>query len=244
MSASKTAEPNEDIVEDVWGLALREHEAGRLDAFEMEMLVDGRALGPFPHDLRHYSVSTMPEPERAILDSLPEPVLDIGCGTGRHVRYLQARGVECYGVDTSPACVEVARELGVRNVECVHILDWKPPEPLGAAIIMGGSLGILGDEADTRAMLGTVGSWIGDGGVLVASSIYDPAVRARRIVCPPTPRVDTLRFRLGHMVGPWTRFVAYEPEHASELLVSLGWDPGPPVWDDPLPEYCLVARRA
>lgn len=243
MTAPPAPQPTDQCVEDVWGLALREHEAGLLDAFEMEMLVDGRVLGPFPHDLRHYSVFTMPEPERAILDSLSGPVLDIGCGTGRHVRYLQARGVECYGVDTSAICVEVARELGVRNVECAHILNWEPPEPLGAAIIMGGSLGILGDEDDTRAMLELVGRWISDDGVLVVSSIYDPAVRARHLVCPPTPRVDTLRFRLRELVGPWTRFVAYEPERASELLAGLGWEPGPPIWDDPLPEYCLVARR-
>lgn len=243
MTAPSAPEPPDEYVEDVWGLALREHESGRIVACEMEMLVEGRVLGPFEHDLRHYSVSTLPAPERAILDSLTGPVLDIGCGTGRHVRYLQARGVECYGIDTSAICVQVAEELGIRNVECASVLTWQPPEPLGAAIIMGGSLGILGDEASTRSMLELVGRWVRGDGMLVVSSIYDPAVRAGHIVCPPAPRVDTLRFRLGRMVGPWTPFVAYEPEHATELLEDLGWQPGPPIWDDPLPEYCLVARR-
>jgi len=45
------------------------------------------------------------------LDALPPgTALDAACGTGRHARYLHARGHRVIGVDASPAMLEVARE--------------------------------------------------------------------------------------------------------------------------------------
>jgi SAM-dependent methyltransferase len=38
-----------------------------------------------------------------------EPVADLGCGTGHVTAYLDALGVETFGVDLSPAMVELAR---------------------------------------------------------------------------------------------------------------------------------------
>jgi SAM-dependent methyltransferase len=37
-------------------------------------------------------------------------VLDVGCGTGRHLRELRRRGIDAVGVDVSPDLVEVATE--------------------------------------------------------------------------------------------------------------------------------------
>lgn len=37
------------------------------------------------------------------------PVVDVGCGSGRITAYLAGRGVDAFGVDLSPAMVEVAR---------------------------------------------------------------------------------------------------------------------------------------
>jgi SAM-dependent methyltransferase len=40
----------------------------------------------------------------------PSTVLEIGCGTGRALAYLAARGVKAHGVDLSPVMVEKTRE--------------------------------------------------------------------------------------------------------------------------------------
>ena len=54
--------------------------------------------------------------ERGLLDSFAElcrelrgPIADVGCGPGHVTRYLADRGVDVFGVDLSPAMVEVAR---------------------------------------------------------------------------------------------------------------------------------------
>jgi tellurite methyltransferase len=38
-------------------------------------------------------------------------VLDAGCGDGRNLRYLLARGFECYGVDREPAAIAHVRRM-------------------------------------------------------------------------------------------------------------------------------------
>ena len=40
------------------------------------------------------------------------PVLDVACGMGRHLRYLQALGYPVTGVDHSPAAADAAAALG------------------------------------------------------------------------------------------------------------------------------------
>ena len=54
--------------------------------------------------------------ERGLLDSFAEfcrelrgPIADVGCGPGHVTRYLADRGVDIFGLDLSPAMVEVAR---------------------------------------------------------------------------------------------------------------------------------------
>jgi len=38
-------------------------------------------------------------------------VLDAGCGEGRNLAYLLGQGVECWGIDRSPAAIDQIREL-------------------------------------------------------------------------------------------------------------------------------------
>jgi len=38
------------------------------------------------------------------------PILDVGCGLGRHLIYLASNGYEVYGIDDSPVAVQKAKE--------------------------------------------------------------------------------------------------------------------------------------
>jgi 2-polyprenyl-3-methyl-5-hydroxy-6-metoxy-1,4-benzoquinol methylase len=46
-------------------------------------------------------------------------ILDLGCGYGKFLYFLQTQGyTQTQGIDLNPQQLEVARRLGVRNVEC------------------------------------------------------------------------------------------------------------------------------
>jgi SAM-dependent methyltransferase len=52
----------------------------------------------------------------AALDGVRGPVLDVGCGPGRHLRALTVRGVFALGVDLSPEAVSLARRDGAQAI--------------------------------------------------------------------------------------------------------------------------------
>lgn len=52
-------------------------------------------------------------------------ILDLGCGTGRHIVYLAKHNFEVYGIDASPAGIELTKR-------------WVKDEKLRASLIIGG----------------------------------------------------------------------------------------------------------
>ena len=83
--------------------------------------------------------------ERGVLDGLPGPVLDVGCGPGRVVVDLARRGVPSLGVDPAPAAVNLARRRGAAVLQR-SVFDRLPGEGRwGAVVLFDGNVGIGGD---------------------------------------------------------------------------------------------------
>lgn len=103
-------------------------------------LRDGTRL-PLP--LERYLGPADPTDE-LLLQGLRGPVLDVGCGPGRHLHALAGQGVFALGVDLSPVAVELARGRGTRAI-VASIFDELP----GAggwrnALLLDGNVGIGG----------------------------------------------------------------------------------------------------
>jgi SAM-dependent methyltransferase len=72
------------------------------------------------------------------------PVLDVGCGPGRHVRALARRGILALGVDASPAASRYARRRGAQ-VFTGSVFDRVPGAGRwGSALLLDGNIGIGG----------------------------------------------------------------------------------------------------
>ncbi len=68
-------------------------------------------------------------PRQRFLHLLPTSkdaaILDLGCGYGKFLYFLQNEGyTETRGIDLNPQQLEVARSLGVRNVECCEAMKF------------------------------------------------------------------------------------------------------------------------
>jgi SAM-dependent methyltransferase len=95
---------------DLLGAAMVDFAAGRRSPVWLRIR-SGRRL---THDLAAYFALVTPQ-ERALLDLVEEPVLDVGCGPARHARLLQARGLTAIGLDRSLLALGLARALGLRQ---------------------------------------------------------------------------------------------------------------------------------
>ena len=82
--------------------------------------------------------------DRRALSDLEGPVLDIGCGPGRHLHALAHRGVFGLGVDLSPVAVGLARGGGGHAI-VGSIFDELPQTGgWGSALLLDGNIGIGG----------------------------------------------------------------------------------------------------
>jgi len=115
--------------------------------------------------------------DRELLDHVAGPVLDVGCGPGRHLHALAARGIFALGVDLSPAAVELAVGRGGRAI----VGDVFDELPGGRAwrtvLLLDGNIGIGGAPARLLSRLADVLE--PDGEILV--ELDAPEVATRRL---------------------------------------------------------------
>jgi SAM-dependent methyltransferase len=107
-----------------------------------------------------------------VLSRAGGPVLDIGCGPGRHVHALARRGVMALGVDVSPVAVRLARQRGADALEG-SIFDHVPgAASWQTALLLDGNVGIGGHPL---RLLRRVRSLLACGGALLVE--VDPRQR-------------------------------------------------------------------
>lgn len=81
-------------------------------------------------------------------------VLDIGCGAGRCLLYLQKKGLDVVGLDNSPLAARVCRERGIKQVYVRPITQIGPDMGIFNTIIMyGNNFGLFGNYKRAKWLL-------------------------------------------------------------------------------------------
>jgi len=137
----------------------------------------------------------MPPEEVALLESVSGPVLDVGCGPGRHAAALARAGYQALGIDTSVAAVRAARQRGAKALQ-LSVFGPVPNAGLWATVLLlDGNIGIGGDPV---RLLKRVHQLSAPGGRVLVE------------VDPPGSESRRFRARVQHAGGvgpgfPWAR---------------------------------------
>jgi SAM-dependent methyltransferase len=173
-------------------------------------------------------------PERAEAVAFAQGrVLDLGCGPGRYLLWLQERGVEVVGIDVSPGALQVARERGARAVRLMPIegIDFAPAS-FDVALFMGSTLGIGGGIRIVAERLARVHPPIRPGGCLI-TDVREPEATERAVhkAYHAARRREgrypgELRIRLeyaGHATA-WFDFTLVNEESVSQAAAATDWE--------------------
>jgi SAM-dependent methyltransferase len=117
--------------------------------------------------------------DRALLAHAVAPVLDIGCGPGRHLAALAAAGHEGLGLDLSPVAVRIARDRGADVILRSVFADVPRAGSWRTALLLDGNIGIGGRP---EALLGRARDLVAPGGsVLVETAPPGHPTRRERV---------------------------------------------------------------
>jgi SAM-dependent methyltransferase len=146
--------------------------------------------------------------ERA-LAGLAGPVLDVGCGPGRHLCALAQRGVRALGIDVSATAVGQARAAGAHAV-VGSIFEQVPRSGhWGSALLLDGNIGIGGSP---ERLLRRVAELLAPGGQILVELAAPSRATVRTKI-----RLETVR-----AASDWFDWAEVSAADADHLLGEVG----------------------
>lgn len=161
--------------------------------------------------------------DEAVLQRVRAPVLDIGCGPGRHVIALAQRGAVVMGVDVTPTAVAWARRRGAAVLER-SVFDRVPGHGRWrTALLLDGNVGIGGDPIELLRRVAVLLAPDGRAIVELTTLSAGPGPAAGRTAA---------RLELAGVAGPWFPWTSVGIDelvgaaHAAGLVVIERWEHG------------------
>ena len=176
--------------------------------------VRGRRLaGGNAHGLPlHRWLAPVDAADRAVLEHAAAPVLDIGCGPGRHLAALAQAGHGGLGLDLSPVAVRLARARGAEAILRSVFADVPRAGTWTTALLLDGNIGIGGAPT---ALLARACALVAPGGTVLVET------------GPPSERTRRIRVRLeSHgAVSPWFGWATVGARGIAPLARAAGLAP-------------------
>jgi SAM-dependent methyltransferase len=166
----------------------------------VEPLPLGRWLGP------------VDEVDEQILARVADPVLDIGCGPGRHIAAVQAAGRVGLGIDLSPVAVSITRGRGADAILGSVFDDVPNAGAWSTALLLDGNIGIGGRPAE---LLARARELLAPGGEVVVE-LEPPGA--------PTDR-STVRLESPDAVSEWFDWAYVGIDGVVEIAAAAGLAP-------------------
>jgi SAM-dependent methyltransferase len=159
-------------------------------------------------------------------------VLDIGCGAGRHSLYLQEKGFDVLGIDTSPLAMKVCRLQGLRKTKLISITKIGPE--LGrfdTLLMLGNNFGLFAGFKRAKWLLGRFHKITSDKARIIAESMDpyqtdDPAHREYHKLNKRKGRMPgqvRRRIRYKKHATPWFDYLLVSKNEMKSILKGTGW---------------------
>lgn len=159
--------------------------------------------------------------------------LDIGCGAGRVLLYLQSKRQSGVGIDTSSLAVKVCRLRGVKDARVMSINEIATFKPgsFNSVVMFGNNFGLFQNFQKAKILLKKLYRITSSGGVIIAES-REPyltdnpvhfAYHRRNKKLGRMPGQMRIRVRFMQYATDWFDYLIVSKSEMKEILKGTGW---------------------
>lgn len=170
--------------------------------------------------------------EQKAMDFARGRVLDVGCGAGRHSLYLQEKGFNVLGIDSSSLAIKICKLRGLKNAKVLAVenMDFKP-DSFDTLIMLGGNFGLLGSPEKAKALLKTFHRITSSRARIIAGSrdVYETDNLAHLEYHKKNREEGRMsgqmriRVRFEKAVTDWFNWLIVSKKEMEDLLANTGW---------------------
>jgi SAM-dependent methyltransferase len=193
-----------------------------------------------------------PRHEKKALKHVKGKVLDIGIGAGRHSIYLQKKGYDATGIDSSPLAIEVSRKRGLKKAKTLSIEDIGrfKPKTFGTILMLGNNFGLFGSISKANRLLKTMHRITSAEAVIIAETT-DPYktknpdhLRYQQMNKSLGRIPGQIRIRIRHKthIGGWFDYLFLSKNELKNLLTETGWKIEKTI-DSDGPQYIAILKK-
>jgi len=160
-------------------------------------------------------------------------ILDVGCGAGRHSLYLQNKGFDVIGIDSSPLAIKVCKLRGLKKAKIMSIKDVGKfkPNSFDTVIMMCNNFGLFGSFKGTKLLLKKFYRITSPHAVIIADTLDpyktdNPAHLEYHKFNKKRGRMGgqvKLRIRFEKYVSDWFNYLMVSKKEMKKLLKGTGW---------------------
>jgi len=173
-----------------------------------------------------------PEYEKRAIELAQGRVLDIGCGAGRHSLYLQEKGLDVLGIDSSPLAIEICKLRGLRKTTVISLeeLDFEL-NSFDTILMLGNNFSLLGDFEKGRNILENLSKISSESSLIIGATLdpyktSNPAHLEYHEFNRERGRKAgqiRMRIRFEKYATKWLEYLLVSREEMEELLTGTGW---------------------
>ena len=172
------------------------------------------------------------ETEKQAIQQAVGRILDVGCGAGRVGLYLQEKGHEIVGIDSSPLALEVCRLRGFANVHLLSITQISSALGIFDTIVMfGNNFGLFGNPKRARFLLNRFFKITSSHGKILATSnnIYKTENVSHLAYLQYNRQrgrmAGQIRFRVRYhnLKSPYFDYLMVSQDEMAGILKGTGW---------------------
>ena len=159
--------------------------------------------------------------------------LDIGCGAGRVILYLQKEGNYALGIDSSPLAIKVCRLRGAKHAKVMDIDGIRKfgRESFDTVIMFGNNFGLFGSKPRAKALLKELHRITSKDAVIIAETrdpyLTDNPVHFRYHAWNRKrnrmPGQLHMRIRFMQYATPWYDYLIVSRNEMKGILAETGW---------------------